>query len=192
MVIDLAYVYLVLAIIAVLILFFIALKISKVTKNFNHNLELLPSLLMNLKSSSEKLQENLEVSKNTLERVNQLLEELKIVPRVIEEIGVSIKDLEAFLKGQIETIKDDLHFTIEDLREILKDTKTVSTELKGKTLEISQGVDPLIKSINESANTLKVLLDSVNSTLKKTVIEVNAIGAGISEVLRGLRRIIKI
>ncbi len=192
MVIDLAYIYLVLAIIAVLILFFIALKISKVTKNVNQNLELLPPLLINLKSSSERLQENLEVSKSTLEKINQLLEELKIVPRVVEEIGVTIRDLEAFLKGQIETVKDDIHFTIEDVREILKDTKSVSSELKGKALEITKGVDPLIKTLNDSANTLRVLLESVNSGLKKTVIEINAITAGVSEVLRGLKRILKI
>lgn len=192
MVIDLVYVYLVLAIITVLILFFIAFRISKVTKNLNQNLELLPSLLINLKGSSEKLQENLEVSKKTLEKVNQFLEELKILPRVVEEIGVSIKDLEDFLKGQIETIKDDLHFTLEDLREILKDTKTVSSELKGKTLEITKGVDPLIKSFNDSANTIKVFLDSVNTGLKKTALEFNALSAGFSEILRGLKKIIKL
>ncbi|MGC8872396.1 MAG: hypothetical protein ACP5QC_05930 [Caldimicrobium sp.] len=189
---DLSYIYVALTIFAVLILFFIALKISKLSKNLNQSLELLPPLLLNLKSASEKLQENLEVSKETFEKLNHLLEELKIVPRVVEEIGASVKDLEAFLKGQIETIKDDLHFTIEDLRDILKETKSISSELKGKTLQLTQGVDPLIKSLTESATTVKLLLDTVNTSLKKTVIEVNALTAGISEILKGLKRVFKL
>ncbi len=189
---DLSYIYVALTIFAVLILFFIALKISKLSKNLNQSLELLPPLLLNLKSASEKLQENLEVSKETFEKLNHLLEELKIVPRVIEELGATVKDLEAFLKGQIETIKDDLHFTIEDLRDILKETKSISSELKGKTLQLTQGVDPLIKSLNESATTVKILLDSLNTSLKNTVIEINAITAGILEILRGFKRIFKL
>ena len=189
---DLSYIYLALTVFAVLILFFIALKISQLSKNLNRNLELLPPLLINLKTSSEKLQENLEVSKDTFEKLNHLLEELKIVPRVVEEIGATVKDLEAFLKGQIETIKDDLHFTIEDLRDILKETKSISSELKGKTLQLTQGVDPLIKSLTESATTVKFLLDTVNTSLKKTVIEVNALTAGISEILKGLKRVFKL
>lgn len=190
--VDFSYIYLGLAILGLLILFFIALKISKVSKNLNQNLELLPPLLMNLKTASERLQENLEVSKGTFEKVNHLLEELRVVPRIVEEIGASVKDLEAFLKGQIETIKDDLHFTIEDFREILKDAKGVTQEIKGKTLQFTEGVDPLIKSVHESAHTLKMLLDSVNTGLKRTLIEVNAITTGISEILKGVKRILKI
>jgi len=189
---DLSYVYLALAVLALLILFYIALKISKVIKNLNQNLELLPPLLMNLRSSSEKLQETLEIMRGTGEKLHTLLEELRVVPRIVEEVGESLKDLEAFLKGQIETVKDDLHFTLEDLRVVVKDTQAISQELKNKTLQVSQGVDPLIRSLTESASTVKLLLDNLNSGLKKTVIEVSAVTTGVSEVLRGLKRLLKI
>ncbi len=189
---NIVYIFLGLTILFVFIVLIGVLKLIQTLKNLNQNLELLPPVLLNLKNSSEKLQENLEVSKSTLENLNHLLSELKIVPRIVEEIGASIKDFEAFLKGQVEVVKDDLHFSLEDLREILKDFKGVSLEVSEKTKKLSQSLDPVIKGLSESAQTGAQLLENFNTTLKKTYIEVSAITTGVSEVLRGLRRIIKI
>lgn len=188
----LEYIYLSLAGTAVLILFFIAIKISGLVKNINRQLDLLPPLLMNLRSSSEKLNDNLELTQKTLENLNNLLQELKIVPRVVEELGTSIKELESFFKGQLEVLKDDLHFTLEDTRTILKDVKEVSSELKGKTLKLSHNLDPLLQSISDTTETAKILLDNLNNTLKKTFIEINAITAGVAEIIRGVRKILRI
>ncbi|BAU23280.1 hypothetical protein THC_0895 [Caldimicrobium thiodismutans] len=189
---NIVYIFLGLTILFVFIVLIGVLKLIQTLKNLNQNLELLPPVLLNLKNSSEKLQENLEVSKSTLENLNHLLSELKIVPRIVGEIGASIKDFEAFLKGQVEVVKDDLHFSLEDLREILKDFKGVSLEVSEKTKKLSQSLDPVIKGLSESAQTGAQLLENFNTTLKKTYIEVSAMTTGVSEVLRGLRRIIKI
>jgi len=186
----LEYVYLTLAGLAVLILLFIAVKISGLVRNINRQLDLLTPLLTNLKSSSEKLNDNLELTQRTLENLNNLLQELKIVPKVVEELGRSIKDFEAFFKGQIEVLKDDIHFTLEDTRTILKDVKEVSSELKGKTLKLTQNLDPLLNSITEASETARIFLDNLNNTMKKTFIEVGAITAGVSEIIRGIRRIL--
>ncbi|MEM1804277.1 MAG: hypothetical protein QXR80_07245 [Desulfurococcaceae archaeon] len=186
----LEYVYLTLAGLAVLILLFIAVKISGLVRNINRQLDLLTPLLTNLKSSSEKLNDNLELTQRTLENLNNLLQELKIVPKVVEELGRSIKDFEAFFKGQIEVLKDDIHFTLEDTRTILKDVKEVSSELKGKTLKLTQNLDPLLNSITEASETARIFLDNLNNTMKKTFIEVGAITAGVSEIIRGVRRIL--
>lgn len=188
----LEYVYLSLAGIAVLILLFIAIKISSLVKNVNRQLDLLPPLLINLRSSSEKLNENLELTQKTLENVNALLQELKIVPKVVEELGNSIKDFEAFFRGQIEVLRDDIHFAVEDTRNILRDIKEVSSELRGKTLKLSHNLDPLLQSLSETSETAKLFLDNLNNTLKKTFIEVNAITAGISEIVRGIRKIFRL
>lgn len=188
----LEYIYLSLAGVAVLILLYIAIKISGLVRNVNRQLDLLPPLLINLRSSSEKLNENLELSQKTLENLNNLLLELKIVPRVVEELGNSVKDLEAFFKGQIEVLKDDLHFTLEDTRTILRDVKEVSSELKGKTLKLSHNLDPLLQSISETSETAKIFLDNLNNTLKKTFIEINAITAGVAEIVKGVRKILRL
>lgn len=188
----LAYVFLVLAGLAVLILLVMAIKIAKLVKNLNRNLELLPALIMNLKSSSEKLNNNLDLSQRTLENLNHLLGELKIVPRVVEELGNSVKDFEAFLKGQVEVVKDDLHFVLEDSRVVLRDVKEISSEVKEKTLQISQNLDPLLKSLSETVEVSKLFLDNLNNTLKKTYVEISAITTGVAEVFRGIRKLIKI
>lgn len=189
---NIVYIFLGLTFLFVFIVSIGVMKLMQTLKNLNQNLELLPPVLLNLKSSSEKLQENLEVSKSTLENLNHLLSELKIVPRIVEELGVSIKDFEAFLKGQVEVVKDDLHFSLEDLREILRDFKGVSLEVKEKTKQVSQGLDPIIKGLSESAQTGAQLLENFNTSLKKTYIEVSAITTGVSEVLKGLKRVLKI
>lgn len=186
----LEYVYLTLAGLAVLILLFIAIKFSVLVRNINRQLDLLPPLLTNLKSSSEKLNDNLELTQRTLENLNNLLQELKIVPKVVEELGRSIKDFEAFFKGQVEVLKDDIHFTLEDTRTVLKDVKEVSSELKGKIFKLTQNLDPLLNSITETSETARIFLDNLNNTMKKTFIEVSAITAGVSEIIRGVRRIL--
>jgi uncharacterized protein YoxC len=189
---NIVYVFLGLTILFVLIVFLAVLKLNKTLRNLNQNLELLPPILLNIKGSSERLQENLEASQKALENLNHLLSELKILPRIVEEIGVSVKDFEAFLKGQIEVVKDDLHFSLEDLREILKDFKGVSLEVRERTKQVSQSLDPVIKELSESAQTGAQLLENLNTSLKKTYIEVSAITTGVSEVLKGVRRILKI
>lgn len=189
---NIVYVFLGLTILFVLIVFLGVLKLIKTLRNLNQNLELLPPILLNIKGSSERLQENLEASQKALENLNHLLSELKILPRIVEEIGVSVKDFEAFLKGQIEVVKDDLHFSLEDLREILKDFKGVSLEVRERTKQVSQSLDPVIKELSESAQTGAQLLENLNTSLKKTYIEVSAITTGVSEVLKGVRRILKI
>lgn len=188
----LAYVFLALAGLAVLILLVMAIKIAKLVKNLNRNLELLPALIMNLKSSSEKLNDNLDLSQKTLETLNHLLGELKIVPRVVEELGNSVKDFETFLKGQVEVVKDDLHFVLEDSRVILRDVKEISSEVKEKTFQVSHNLDPLLKSLSDTVEVSKLFLDNLNNTLKKTYVEISAITTGVTEVFKGIRRLIKI
>ncbi len=189
---NIVYVFLGLTILFVLIVLFGVLKLVKTLKNLNQSLELLPPILLNIKGSSERLQDNLEASQRALENLNHLLSELKILPGIVEEIGASVKDFEAFLKGQIEVVKDDLHFSLEDLREILKDFKGVSLEVRERTKQVSQSLDPVIKGLSESAQTGAQLLEGLNTSLKKTYIEVSAITTGVSEVLKGLRRVLKI
>lgn len=189
---PIVYIFLGLAILAVLILLFVAIKISGVVRNVNRNLEILPGLIHDLKVSAEKLSENLELSKDTLSNLNHILSELKILPRIVEELGSSIKEFESFLKGQIEVVKDDLHYTLEESRDILKDVKAITTEVRDKTLQVTQNFDPLIKSLFETMDTGKHILDSLNTALKKTYVETSAIISGISELFSGIRKIFRI
>ncbi|MCS7150364.1 MAG: hypothetical protein RMI93_06470 [Caldimicrobium sp.] len=189
---PIVYIFLGLAILAVLILLFVAIKISGVVRNVNRNLEILPGLIHDLKVSAEKLGENLELSKETLGNLNHILSELKILPRIVEELGSSIKEFESFLKGQIEVVKDDLHYTLEESRDILKDVKALTTEVRDKTLKVTQNFDPLIKSLSETLDTGKHILDSFNIALKKTYVETSAIISGISELFCGIRKILRI
>ncbi|MFN3921692.1 MAG: hypothetical protein ACK4K4_04775, partial [Caldimicrobium sp.] len=124
------YIFLGIATLALIILFVLAIKISQLVNRLNNNLILLPSLIEELKFTTGKIQDNLEISKTTLNNLNNLITELKVLPGIIEEVGHSIKDLESFLKGQVEIVKDDLHFVFEDLRDILRDTKNISLEVK--------------------------------------------------------------
>lgn len=186
------YLFLGISILALIILFVFTLKISQLVNRLNNNLVLIPSLIENLKLTTEKIQDNLEITKTTINNLNNLITELKVLPPIIEEVGHSIKDLEAFLKGQVEVVKDDLHFTLEDLREILKDTKSISLEVKTRTMQVSQGMEPLVNELTESFHLGKQVLEHLNHMLKKTSIEINALSVGVSEVIRGLKKILKI
>lgn len=186
------YIFLGLSVLALLILFVVAVKISQLVNRLNDSLVLLPALIEKLKSSTEKLQDNLETSKTALENLNHIITELKIVPSILNEVKDTIKDFENFLQGQIEVIKDDLHFTLEDVREILKDTKSVSTEIKNRTLQVSQGLDPLLKELTGTLSLGKQFLEQFNVTIKKAYIEVNALSTGLSEIVKGLKKILKI
>lgn len=185
------YIFLGIATLALIILFVLAIKISQLVNRLNNNLILLPSLIEELKFTTGKIQDNLEISKTTLNNLNNLITELKVLPGIIEEVGHSIKDLESFLKGQVEIVKDDLHFVFEDLRDILRDTKNISLEVKTRTMQISQGAEPLIKELSESFLLGKQVLEHFNHILKKTYIEINALSAGISEVIQGFKKILK-
>ncbi|MCS7198833.1 MAG: hypothetical protein N2327_06310 [Caldimicrobium sp.] len=188
----LVYVFLGLAILAVLILLIIAVKISTLVKKINRNLEILPGLIAELKTSAEKLNENFDLSKNTFNNLNHILSELKILPKIVEELSMSIKDFEAFLKGQIEVVKDDLHFTLEESREILKDVKTITSEVKGKTLQVAHDLEPLVGSLSETFDLGRQILDDFNRSLKKIYIETSAVITGISELLSGIKRVLRI
>ncbi|MFN3407119.1 MAG: hypothetical protein ACK4UR_06235 [Caldimicrobium sp.] len=186
------YVFLGLAVSALLILFVVAIKVSQLVNRLNDSLVLLPALIEKLKFSTEKLQDNLDVAKGTLENLNQIISELKIVPSILNEVKDTIKDFENFLQGQIEVIKDDLHFTMEDVREILKDTKSVSTEIKNRTIQVSQGLDPLLKEFTSTLSMGKQFLEHFNLSIKKAYIEINAISTGLSEIVKGFKKIFKI
>ncbi len=186
------YTFLGLAVLFVLIVLIVALKIFKTLKRVDRNLELLSPVVFNLKEVSEKLKDNLDLSKTTLENLNQLITELRILPGIIDEIGKSAKDFFIFLKGQVEIIKDDIHFTLEDTQGIVKDLKEISSKTQEKIAYFSQSVNPLIQKFSETANTLTLLLESLNTGLKKSYIEISAFTTGVSEIVKGLKKILKI
>ncbi|MFN4196468.1 MAG: hypothetical protein ACK4FM_00465 [Caldimicrobium sp.] len=186
------YVFLGLSVVALLILFVIAVKITQLVNRLNDGLVLLPALIEKLKSSTEKLQDNLNTSKGTLENLNHIISELKIVPSILNEIKDTINDFEKFLQGQIEVIKDDLHFTLEDAREVLKDAKSISTEIKNRTVQVSQGLDPLLKEVTSTLSTGKQFIEHFNLTIKKAYIEINALTTALSEIVKGFKKILKI
>jgi len=173
-----------------IIFLWLVINIIKTLRRVNQNLELLPGVIMNLKTTSEKANETLETANASIKNLNSLVEELKILPKIIAEVGESLKEFEVFLKGQIEVLKDDVHFTLEDSRAILSDLKKVSSEVKTNIDELNKAIHPLIKNVKETAETGSLILSDLNKSIKTMYVEASALIAGLTELLSGLKKIL--
>ncbi len=173
-----------------IVFLWLVINIIKTLRRLNQNLELLPGVIMNLKTTSERANETLETANASIKNLNSLVEELKILPKIIAEVGESLKEFEVFLKGQIEVLKDDVHFTIEDSRAILSDLKKVSSEVQTNIDELNKAIHPLIKNVKETAETGSLILLDLNKSIKTVYVEASALTAGLTELLSGLKKIL--
>ncbi len=173
-----------------IIFLWLAVNVVKTLRRVNQNLELLPGIIMNLKTTSERANETLETANTSIKNLNSLVEELKIFPKIIAEVGESLKEFEVFLKGQIEVLKDDVHFTLEDSRAILSDFKKVSSEVRTNIEELNQAIHPLIKNVKETAEAGSLILSDLNKSIKTVYVEASALTAGIIEILSGLKKLL--
>ncbi len=173
----------------IILFFWLVLSVVNSTKKINQTLSNLTPLINGLQENSARINETLETVKVSLEHLNRLIDELQIVPRVVSEIGESIKDFEGFLKNQVETVKDDLHFTLAETKEVISDLKAVTSETRKRAETLTQSIDPLIRSVKETVDTTNLLLSTYNQKFKGLYVEVSALTAGAKEIIWGIKRL---
>ncbi len=185
---TLIFVLIILALILIGFLIYLAFKVNKVIDELHENLSYLPLILEEFKGTSGKINENLDTFKSTVENINNLVLDLKVLPKILEEIGESVKDFKAFLKGQIESVSDELKFFIEDFKDTAHNVKEVSDKIRVAV----KSVDPLIEVVRETTQTSSTVLTSLNKELKKIYIEISALISGIVEFSKTLKDVLKL
>lgn len=183
---TLIFVLIILALILIGFLIYLAFKVNKIVEELHENLSQLPSILEELKGIGGKINENLNTFKLTIENVNNLIVDLKVLPKILEEVGETIKDFKAFLKGQIESVTDEVKFLIEDTKETAHNVREVTDRFRVAV----KSIDPLIEGIRETVQISSTILTSINKEIKKLYIELSALVSGIMEFSKTLKSII--